>query len=270
MDLAVDIGGTKTLFAVFSPDGKILTQHKMATDKNYQKFLANFGDAIKNDLKDYEIQFCCCAVPGRLDRQAGIAFSFGNLPWKNVPIKQDITRTLDYKPVMIENDAKLAGLSEAILVHEKYKRVLYLTISTGIGEGIIIDGKIDPDFLDVEAGFMVLPFKGKLTKWEDFASGRAIVERFGKKAIDLEDQSAWMVYSKDLALGIYELMADIAPEVVIIGGGVGAHFDKFGHFLKAELKKLENDMVKVPPVVPAQRPEEAVIYGCYEYIKQQH
>jgi predicted NBD/HSP70 family sugar kinase len=172
--------------------------------------------------------------------------------------------------VWIENDAKLGGLSEALLVHKKYKKVLYLTVSTGIGGGIIIDGKIDQDLVDSEVGHMVLPFEGQLTKWESFASGKALVDRFGKKAMDLEDRKAWQEYSKDLALGIFQILAVIQPDVVIIGGGVGAHFDKFGEDLKKALKNLENDMVEIPPVIAAKRPEEAVIYGCYEYIKQQH
>jgi predicted NBD/HSP70 family sugar kinase len=64
------------------------------------------------------------------------------------------------------------------------------------------------------------------------------------------------------------LLATIQPDVVVVGGGVGAHFEKFQPFLEEALKKINNPLVPVPPLLKAQRPEEAVIYGCYEYIVQ--
>lgn len=265
--LAVDIGGSKTLAAVFSEDGKILHSSKIPTDKNYSKFLVSLEKLIPTLNPGYKLRAACCAVPGLLDRAAGVALNEGNLPWHNVPIREDVSKMLGDIPVLIENDAKLAGLSEALL-HKEYRKVLYLTISTGIGDGIIIDGIIDADFLDSEAGQMVLEHEGKLQKWEDFASGRALHSRYGKKASEIDDPSIWQQYVKGLSQGIDTLVATLVPDVIIIGGGVGAHFDKFGSFLDQELRKYENHMVKMPPVIAAKRPEEAVIYGCYEYIRQ--
>jgi len=176
-------------------------------------------------------------------------------------------RSLRGIPTFIENDANLAGLSEAIS-HKKYSKVLYITIGTGIGGIIIINGKIDPVFADMEPGRMVLSYKGRLEKWEDFASGKAIKDRYGKLASEINDDSIWTAYAKDLALGFDCLLSVIRPEIVIIGGGVGAHFSKFGDKLEKELKRVTDRMVEVPPIIQAKRPEEAVIYGCYEYIKQ--
>jgi glucokinase len=65
-----------------------------------------------------------------------------------------------------------------------------------------------------------------------------------------------------------DLLAIIQPEVVIIGGGVGTHFDKYGKLLETELKKYQTPLVPIPPIRAAQRPEEAVIYGCYELVKE--
>jgi hypothetical protein len=56
---------------------------------------------------------------------------------------------------------------------------------------------------------------------------------------------------------------------VVIGGGVGTHFDKFGGILRAQLKEMaEEQGVVVPQILGAKRSEEAVIYGCYEFAKQ--
>src|SRR3990167_6750396 len=172
--LAIDIGASKTLLAAFSVDGRLLKEHRFATVKLYKNFLSELKGQIEGNFSDFEFAACCCAIPGIVDRQHGVGVSFGNLNWKNVPISKDLAKLLDNLPILVENDANLAGLSEAIIVHKRYKKVLYLTISTGIGDGIIINGKIDLDFADSEAGHMLLEHSGIITKWEDFASGKAL------------------------------------------------------------------------------------------------
>lgn len=268
MYLAIDIGGSKTLLAVFSETGELVKKHKFPTDSDYARFLGHLEDVISTEFADYAFRSCCCAPPGLIDPKRGIVKHFGNLKWANLPLKEDVKRLLGGTAVFMQNDAKLAGLSEALLLHKKYNKVLYLTIGTGIGDGIIIDGKIDPELSDSEAGQMVIEHDGELVRWEDIASGRAIVKRFGKKAADIDDPGVWKEYVKALAKGLDPLFAVIQPDVLIIGGGVGTHYEKFGKLLEQELTKYENDMVKIPPILKAKRPEEAVIYGCYDYIKQ--
>lgn len=266
--LAIDVGGSKTLFAVFNYGGEVVYENKIKTNPKYEQFLKEIKSDITHMREVYDIKGCCCALPGRVDRDRGIGEEFGNLKWHNVHIRKDLSQLLGGMPVLVENDAKLAGLSEAILKHKKYKRVLYLTISTGIGDGVIINGKISSDFSFSESGNMMLEHEGAIKRWEDFASGRALVERFGKRASEIDDPKIWKIFAADVAKGLEHLLAVAQPEVVIIGGSVGAHFHKYGQFLKDELEKLENDMVEIPPIVKAQRAEEAVIYGCYEFIKQ--
>ena len=265
--MAIDIGASKTLCAAFSPAGQLLSQYKFPTAKNYQKFLKELDKAVHQEPGDYQFTEVCCAVPGRVDRKRGIGEVFGNLAWRNVPIKEHLKKLLG-SAVLIENDANLAGLSEALLVQKKYKRVLYLTLSTGIGDGFIVNGKIDPTLADSEAGQMMVEHRGRIAAWEDFASGRALKDRYGKLAREIDDPMIWDAYAKDVAAGLNELLAVLQPEVVIIGGSMGTQLDKFGSSLLHELERHPNKMVDIPPIVKAQRPEEAVIYGCYELIKQ--
>ncbi len=267
MYLAIDIGGTKTLLAVISQDGELMDSYKFPTPKDYNEFKKELKNAVEQELGDHSITQACSAVPGRLNYQTGMALGFGNLDWRNILIRADLSDILGV-PVLVENDAKLAGLSEAQLVLKQYSKVQYITISTGIGGGVVVDGKLDPHLEHSEPGHMMLEHEGKLTKWEDFASGRAIVERYGKKAEAIDDPKIWQAISKDLASGLIDVIALVQPDVVIIGGGVGTHFKKFGRLLISELKKYENPLVPIPPVIPAQRPETAVIYGCYELIRQ--
>lgn len=266
--LAIDVGATKTLLAVFSNDGKVLYEQKIATNKKYDQFLADLRLTLNEEgFSKHRIVAVCCAIPGKVDRKNGVGLTFGNLPWHSVRIRSDLERIISHLTIFVENDANLAGLYEAS-VHKKYKKVLYLTFSTGIGDGIIINGKIDPDFADSESGQMILEHEGRLQKWEDIASGRAFRQKYGKKASEVDNPFTWKQYSKAVAKGIGELVATLQPAVVIIGGSVGAQLEKFADPLKEELKKYHNNMVPIPPIIKADKPMEAVIYGCYEYIKQ--
>jgi glucokinase len=266
MYLGVDIGGSKTILATFLSDGEIKAQQRFVTSKNYDEFLRAFA-ATYESLGSPEVKAACVGVPGRLEREEGIAIAFGNLPWKNVHVARDLEKLLK-APVIIENDAKLAGLSEAKLIIHEFKKVLYVTISTGIGTGIITNGVIDPEFLDSEGGHMMLEYRGKLQEWEDFASGRAIEKRYGKQARDITDKKTWKEIAHAIALGMVNLIAVVQPDVIVIGGGVGTHFNEFDDLLRAELKKFETPLTPIPPLKRAKRPEEAVLYGCYELIKQ--
>ncbi|MBI1952282.1 ROK family protein [Candidatus Saccharibacteria bacterium] len=267
MYLGIDIGASKTLLAVFSEDGKLIDKVKVETSEKYSTFLNDLKIIIEKEFGKYNFRACCCALPGRIDRKNGIGLHMGNLAWQNIPIKKDLELLLGCPRVYIENDAKLAGLSEA-LNHKEYKKVVYITISTGIGIGIIIDGKINSEFADSEVGNMMLEHDGKLQRWEDFASGRALKNRYGKLASEINDSSIWSEYVEGLVVGFEATLAAFQPEVVIIGGGVGAHFEKFGNLLIRRLKGLDNKMVPIPPIIKAKRPEEAVIYGCYDFIRQ--
>jgi predicted NBD/HSP70 family sugar kinase len=265
MYVAVDVGGTKTLVALFTNSGEIRQKVRFETPPKYDEFIDQLKNTI-NSLDHSDFSAIAIAIPGRIDREKGVGVAFGNLQWKNIPVKKDLQKIF-HVPVLVENDANLAGLSEARLVMSDFKKVLYVTISTGIGTGIITNGVIDKEFIDSEGGQMALEHNGKILQWEDFASGKAIYNRFGKQASDIHDDATWKIVTNDIAAGIVNLIAIVQPNLIIIGGGVGSHFDRFDDFLKAKLKKYETPLTPIPPLKRAKRPEEAVLYGCYELTK---
>lgn len=265
MIAAVDIGGTKTLIAVFDDGGDIVEQIKFQTPPEYDAFKIELAQNVAK-LSTKEFSSICVAAPGKVNRETGVVEAFGNLSWVNVPIRDDVGSVFD-QDCLLENDARLAGLSEGLLIYPEYRKALYVTISTGIGSGYVTDGKLDPDFLDMEVGQMLFEYEGKLRDWEDFASGRAFQAKFGHRVSDTPDDSTeeWYWFARNIAIGLTNLAATLTPDVFIIGGGAGAHLDKFQDRLIEELKIYQNPMFAVPPIVPAQRPEEAVIYGCFAY-----
>ncbi len=260
MILAIDVGGTKTLVDAVDEQGKVAEQLRFETPHEYPAFIAELSKTV-GSLTHKKFERCVIAMPGRIDRHKGIGISFGNLPWKNVPIKSDLETVINI-PVIIENDANLAGLSEAHLIPE-YRKVVYLTVSTGIGGVLIVAGKIDPNTEDAEYGHMLLEHEGTLQRWEEFASGKAIFAKFGKRASDIDSSADWYIIARNIAIGLIDVIAATTPDAIVIGGGVGSHFDKFSDKLISELKLYEDDLLRVPPVFGAKRAEEAVIYGCY-------
>ena len=258
--LAIDVGGTKTLLASFNAKGEVAEKYKFPTPAVYEDFMRELVVAVHN-LQTKKFERCVIAMPGKIDRKRGVVLAFGNLGWENIPIVTDLHAEIGI-PIQIENDAKLAGLSEAHLL-PTYRKVLYITVSTGIGGGLIINGKIDPNSQDAEYGRMLLEHNGKLMLWEEFASGKAIVAKFGKRASDITEPGEWYVIARNIAIGLIDVIAATTPDVIVVGGGVGSHFDNFGEQLISELKLYEDRLLRIPPVVGAQRAEEAVIYGCY-------
>src|SRR5688572_17529832 len=150
MYLGIDIGGTKTLLGALDANGVIIEKIRIPTEHDYKQFVKILANSVAL-LSTKNFIACGVGVPGRLDRARGIGIAMGNLPWKNVPIREDI-RKISGCPVIIENDAKLAGLSESMLLKGKYRRVLYVTISTGIGVGFIADQTIVTALEDSEGG----------------------------------------------------------------------------------------------------------------------
>ncbi|HSX52831.1 MAG TPA: ROK family protein [Patescibacteria group bacterium] len=268
MYLGVDVGGTKTLLAAFSPSGELLKTAKFPTDKDYDNFVKDLAVHIPElDVKDFLAG--CVALPGRIDRKNGRGVKMGNLDWRNFPIAADLEKIIG-APVTVENDAKAGALSEALIIIKEFKKSLFITIGTGIGVALITNGVIDIDESDSGGNSIMLEHQGRIQSWESFASGKAITEQFGKKAEDITDESSWKIVAHNLALGIINLIAIMQPDVIIIGGGVGHYYDHFAPFLDGELKKFQTPLTPIPPIHKAQRPEEAVIYGCYELAKARY
>lgn len=263
---AVDIGGTKTLVAVFDKDGNLTEQLKFPTPEIYEDFVIELATNVaKLSTKDF--QAIGVAAPGKIDHESGSMIVAGNLPWKHVPIHSDVE--LIFKaPVLVENDAKAAALSEALLAGAEYKKVVYMTISTGIGVGVCANGKLDQTLHDSEIGRMNVEYKGEMVPWETIASGSALVRMYGKRASEQTDPAVWTEMARNLAKGMVAIIAMVQPDLIVIGGGAGNYLERFYDPLMVELKKYENPLAPTPPIRKAVHPEEAVVYGCYEIAKQ--
>jgi predicted NBD/HSP70 family sugar kinase len=268
MIIGVDIGGTKTLVAKLTDSLSASDELRFETSPDPKKTVLSVIENIKKIPDWKEAQAIVIGSTGVIDPDTKHILASGTLPWKNVNIIDPIKKETG-KAVYLENDAKLAGLSE-VRVQKLDGTVLYLTVSTGIGSAVLKDRQLVPALAQSEAGNMMLKIGADYTEWEKFASGHALYDLYHKKAKDIHDDAIWYRVSEGLVPGILALIATIQPDAIIIGGSIGTYFDRYNNHLKNLLEdNNDSDLVKIPKLLPALHAEKAVIYGCYEYGKDQ-
>ena len=261
MIVVVDTGGTKTLVASFNNRGLLLKSTKFPTPKDTSEYIKALIKVLADEYSDQPTSAIVIAVPGIV--KDGVAILCPNLGWKNFNITHALRGVLNNAPIVVENDANLAGLAETRLLRTSPKQSIYITISTGIGTGIITDGHINPALKNSESGHMLLEHKGKLREWETFGSGRAIKKEYKMFAADIRSKRAWNKIVKNMSKGFLVFIPVLQPDIIIIGGSIGTYFDRYADELKTVLKRNLPPYIPVPKIVQAKHPEQAVVYGGY-------
>jgi predicted NBD/HSP70 family sugar kinase len=260
MLVTVDTGGTKTLVASFSEDGKIVRSVRFPTPQNQDDYIRELVHTLKTDFSDTTIDALSVAVPGIIID--GVAVMSTNLAWRNLDLVKQLGDIFSC-PVLLANDSKMAGLGEANALVPVPRLCLYVTVSTGIGTAFLENGRLIPSLNGSEAGHMVLEHDGVMKSWESFASGKAIYNAHGKYASEITSKRAWDHIGRNIALGLQVLIPTFVPDAVIIGGSIGTYFDQYATHLTGLIKERLPAVIKCPTIQQAQHPEEAVIYGCY-------
>lgn len=252
--LAIDFGGTRTRAAWYDTALQQIKRDEIPShvENGQEKTLGRIIDlarsVIPSGAKPAAIGV---AAPGPLDPRKGIISHAETLPgWKDVPLADTLCRAFDGTPTWIENDANLAALAEYRLgAGQGADPTLYLTISTGIGGGAIIGGRLftGGNGLAIEPGHMrfALP-DGKVYRLEELASGTAL-GFWGRRRLTDSDQpsilrEASVVNGKTvgeaakqgdplaldvvqqagawLGIGIANLLHLFNPQAVVLGGSV--------------------------------------------------
>ena len=138
MYLAIDIGGTKTLVALFSSRGRVLKRFKFRTPHGSVRFVTELQKVLA-DFSKRRVKTVVVAIPGLVQKNYSV--SFGNRDWPGIDLYTPIKSLFDC-PIYFENDATLASLYEGSFYRGK---VVFLTFSTGIGGGVVEKGQILPE-----------------------------------------------------------------------------------------------------------------------------
>lgn len=263
--VGVDLGGTKILTAVADQKGNILADFKVATEvEKGEKYIINkIEKSIRSvsasaELNLEEIKRVGVGSPGPLSIKKGIVYETSNLPFKNFPIVEMLESKINI-PVVLENDANAAALGEKLFGSGIDSNVMvYITISTGIGGGLIFGEKIFHGSNDGagEVGHMIIDPSGPSCGFgqhegclEAMASGTAIVrnvktelknnpnkwlKKYDGKIEDVNgyniakaarngDELAIEVYQEAgryLGIGVANLINLFNPDTIVFGGGV--------------------------------------------------
>lgn len=235
---------------------------RFPTPPKREDYIAELEKAIHSVYANSEIDIISIAIPGVIENNHVVRCA--NLDWHDFDIISMLQPHFGDVPIIIENDSNLGGLGEVRSLDPIPHIGMYVTVSTGIGCGVIVDGKIQPGMRNLsEAGHMLLEYDGAPKEWEDFASGKAIMQRYKKLASEIESEKDWKDITERISRGFMVLLPAIRPDITLIGGGVGAHFDKFGPGLRQIIDETVPEHTVSHLIVQAKHPEEAVVYGCY-------
>ena len=266
MLVTVDTGGTKTLVSSFGYDGQLDATARFLTPADPELYITTLRSTLKKQFNAATVEAIIIAVPGKVTNN--IAVYCDHLGWENFDIAGRLDpdgSLLGDAPIWVENDANLAGLGETRLMSPMPISSLYVTISTGIGTGMITNGRIDPGLERSEGGHAQIEFRDKVQAWEDFAAGSAIYRDFGKFARDIDDEKDWQDIADRISRGFLMIIPLIQPDIIIIGGSMGTYFTRYQQYLQDILREDLPAFIPVPEFKEANHPEEAVLYGCYYY-----
>lgn len=231
--VGLDIGGTKFMVAAADADLRILKRSRAETPGRLDDGLALLGRMIGEVSEGRPIAGMGAAIGGPLDWRRGIVSPLHQEAWRNVPLKDAMERTWRC-PFAVDVDTNVAALGEYVLASDKPGRLLYLTLSTGMGGGLVIDGKIyrgaggahpevahqsvtakcaHPERIRCECG------SATNDCLEALVSGRGIERVYGKPPAQLGGEERDEV-AFNLGQGLRNLATIYLPDEIVLGGGI--------------------------------------------------
>ena len=256
--MAVDLGGTNMRAAVVDDTGRIVDRVRAATPHDMPT-IDPLLDLVRPLAGRRDVDDAVVAVPGRVDHELGTLLNAPNLPrrWPTLLTGATLEAALGL-PVVLANDADVAAVGEAHFGAARgHRDVVYVTISTGIGAGILVGGRlVRPRCSAGEVGHTVvdraLAAAGGDGTVEGLGSGPAMARRaraVGLDAVGADlvrlveagDPVARTVWDDAMfaaALGVVNLAHLVCPSIIVIGGGVGRNGELVNAPIRGALKRF--------------------------------
>ncbi len=306
--IGIDLGGTNIKAGIVDKQNKLVSTHSCPTlvDRSPKEIIADMADACEKVAKNIGIKVSDClscgiGSPGTVDATSGEVIYSNNFSWKHIPLGKQM-RELLHMPVKVTNDANCAALGEFVAGAAKFaKSTVLLTLGTGVGSGIVIDGKIfeggGPG--GAELGHSILFHGGELCTCgrkgciEAYCSATALI-REAKKAAQKNPLSILNKLCKDLnnmnglipfqaaqagdqtaqcvidnyIIWLSEAIIDVSnifrPEIILLSGGVCAQDEYLTNPLNERVKEKSfgGTLVNTPLVARATLGNDAGIIGA--------
>ena len=305
--IGIDIGGTGIKAGVVKENGEIICKSSIPTEQgaDYTFLAKQIADLSFEVIKEAgitldEVKSIGMGCPGSIDDKNGVVLYANNINLLNAPLCAEVAKYID-KPVYIGNDANCAALGEYFALNdESITDFIAVTLGTGVGGGIVIDGKLFTGSNGVagELGHMVTVVDGENCScgrkgcWEAYASATALIsdtERAGKANPDSlvakmiaenggkgSGKTAWEAmragdatgkavvdtYVKHIAEGIVNLINIFQPQVIAIGGGISKEGDNLLNPVKECVKDRCYGTLEHAEIVMAKLGNDAGIVGA--------
>ncbi len=277
MYIGIDLGGTNIAIGLVNEEGKVVAKDSTPTlaPRDYKEIVADMAKLSnklidENGLTVADIQGVGIGSPGSIDSKNGVVIAAHNLKWYNAPVVDELQKYFKNIPVAIENDANAAAFGEYVATASDKDSFVAVTLGTGVGGGIVLNKKIYRGIngMGAELGHIIINEDGVQcscgTKgcWEAYASVTALINQTkaaiaahpessmtkdekisgrtsfnAAKAGDPVAQQVVDNYIKHIATGIISLINILAPEVMVIGGGISNE----GDYLLDPIKKYVDD-----------------------------
>lgn len=272
----VDLGGTFIKCGIVGSDGKLLIKDKIPTGSHrpYELIAEDIANLVKrlSEEAGVEIEAVGAGSPGTVDSANGVVVYSNNIAWKDVPLGEQIGKRLNL-PVYLTNDANAAALGESYAgAGRDHKSIVLITLGTGVGGGIVLDGKLYEGgrSAGAELGHTVIRMNGERCTcgrrgcFEAYASATALIRQTKAAMIKNPESALWGVcggdrekadgktpfdamragdrtakkvvrdYIRYLGEGITNVCNVFRPDAVIVGGGICAE----GETLMRPLRKF--------------------------------
>lgn len=313
--IGIDLGGMSAKGAIFDGEGNAVAKKSVPTDsadgfEGTAKKLADLARAVAEEagVPFGEVAGLGVASPGVVDGGTGKVLKWSNYGWENVPLGERLAE-LTGKKVRIVNDANAAAYGEAKFGSAAaYQSSIFITLGTGVGGGIVLDGKIVEGFMSAgaEIGHMSIEADGVLCGcgnhgcFECYASATALIRRTKKKMEENCDSRMWEIaggslanvdgrtafeaaklsdhdarevvkkYIGYLAVGIANLVNILRPEAIVLGGGIACEGESlFGPLRKEVESRIYVSSSAVPlKIVGASLGNAGGIYGAYALARE--
>jgi len=298
--IGVDLGGTQMRAARFDPTLELLDRWAEPTraQEGPDRVIPRLLDLIERVMPDDRSRVTGIGVsaPGPINPRTGIIVSPPNLPgWHNIPLRRIVEERFGCT-VYLGNDANVAALAEATRgAAQGYQHVIYVTVSTGIGSGVIDEGRllIGAQGLGAEAGHMIMVVGDRISTLEKEAAGPAIARKAiarlqaGAQSIllervsDLNDLTAKLIGEAAtdgdpfaieqiaeaghlVGLGLVTLMHLFNPQVIVVGGGVTKTGDLLFEPMRAAVREhtLDQAYWQNVPIIPAALGDNVALIGA--------
>ena len=306
--IGVDLGGTNIAVGVVNDELKIIGRGKVKTKcpRPAAEIFDDIALAVQMAVKDAgismdEVLSVGVGTPGSVNKSNGYIEFANNLDFNQVPAKEMLEERIG-KPVYLDNDANCAALGEAVAgVGNGVENFVAVTLGTGVGSGIIINGKIvvGANYCAGEMGHTVICVDGipcncgRKGCWEQYSSATALISQTKEAMKNNPDSAMWQLagsidnvsgrtafdamrqgdavaaavvdkYIYYLSVGLGNIINTLQPEIICIGGGISHEGD---YLLKPLQKYVEEQRYSIyssvqTKIVAAKLGNDAGIFGA--------